>query len=118
MDDAAIGCISTPQRRPARLAVLSAAALCLAACQPTPVEKTAPDRVAGVDREAIISLTGRPDLYLAVYRSDLIDPVQLANLPVTLCDEAGEQVKEVRDRQPYDPAAYPAATRLLFVECV
>ncbi|MEM7438477.1 MAG: hypothetical protein AAF393_02685 [Pseudomonadota bacterium] len=94
-------------------------ALALAACQPAePIAKSAPDRVAGVDREAIISVTGRPDLYLAVYRSKLIDPVQLANLPVTLCNEAGEAVKEVKDRKPYDPAAYPADARLLFVECV
>lgn len=94
---------------------LPAAALALAACQPAP--EPAPDRLAGVDRDALISVTGDPRLYLVVYRADRIDAAQLGAMPATLCAEAGEQVKNTKYRAPYDPEAYPDGTRLMFVEC-
>ncbi|MEM6620327.1 MAG: hypothetical protein AAF631_13650 [Pseudomonadota bacterium] len=75
------------------------------------------DATTGVARHALISVTGNPDLILVVYRSDLIDAVEKAAMPARLCTRANMAVKNTRERVPYDPAAYPPGTRLMFVEC-
>lgn len=93
------------------------AAATLAACQPAPTAAPKADRLAGVDRDALISVTGDPRLFLVVYRADRIDASQLGSMPATLCAEAGESVKNTKYRAPYDPDAYPDGTRLMFVEC-
>lgn len=115
-----LGLRSAPGRAPHRgtagaFALLVAAGLSACASSPPPAADA--QRLAGVDRAALISVTGRPDLYLAVYRGDLIDAAQLAAMPANLCAETGATVRSTKDRPPYRPAEYPAATRLLFVEC-
>lgn len=98
----------------AAVAPLSALLL-LAACQPDaepPVQT-----IAGVDRRALIAVTGDPRLYLVVFRPELADPARLAEMPARLCAEAGEKLARARTRAPYEPDAYPVGTRLMFVEC-
>ena len=115
MDDTAIGFISPTRWRPFGVAGLLAGAL--AACAPTTPDPAPVDRLAGVDRDALISVTGDPRLYLVVYRADRIDASQLGEMPATLCAEAGESVRNTKYRAPYEPEAYPKGTRLMFVEC-
>ena len=88
----------------------------LTACQSASTPGSA-TRFAGVDDTALIAVTGDPRLALVVYRADLIAPPQLATLPDQLCAEAGKVVAEVKHRLPFEPDAYPAGTKLMYVRC-
>lgn len=89
----------------------------VAACKPTPSADKTDTRFAGVERDALISVTGTPDLALIVYRADRIQPEQLAAMPSQLCADSGMAVTRVKDRKPFAPDSYPANTRLLYVSC-